>query len=115
MADGEELFLSEENVEAVLADARAELGTMFGTTDENRAVGITGGVEFVELDGPSVVIALTGRFWHARPTVVARVANFLRARIPEVVDVVVSDPAMLLEHEGEGKGNGGPPDSAAAW
>ena len=60
-------------------------------------MGITGRVEFVELDGPSVIIGIYGRFWHERTTVLARVDSFLRQRIPEIVDVDVCDPGMLLE------------------
>jgi hypothetical protein len=36
----------------------------------------------VELDGPFVKLRLTGRFWHERSMVLARVANYLRKRIP---------------------------------
>ena len=50
---GSQLELSEENVEGVLAACRQEIGTMFGYQAENRGVGITGGVDFVELDGPT--------------------------------------------------------------
>lgn len=40
----------------VLSACREELGTLFGYTEENRGVGITGGVDYVEMDGPSVVV-----------------------------------------------------------
>ena len=49
----------------------------------------------MELEGPTVVISLEGRFWHKRSTVLARVANFITDRIPECVDVTVADPSML--------------------
>lgn len=49
--------------------AKRELGTLFGNNAENTAVGITGDCEFVCLDGPSVVVRLTGRFWHEKTTV----------------------------------------------
>lgn len=32
-------------------------------------MGITGDVEFVCLDGPSIVVRLTGRFWHEKSAV----------------------------------------------
>jgi hypothetical protein len=50
---GSQLELSEDNVQGVLAACRQEIGTMFGYQAENRGVGITGGVDFVELDGPT--------------------------------------------------------------
>lgn len=49
--------------------AKNELGTLFGNNAENTSVGITGDCEFVCLDGPSVVVRLTGRFWHEKSTV----------------------------------------------
>ena len=58
---GSQLEMSEEPVLGVLQAAREELGTLFGYTAENRGVGITGGVDFVEMDGPTVVIRLKGR------------------------------------------------------
>ena len=71
--------------------------TMFGYQAENRGVGITGGVDFVELDGPTVVLHLKGRFWHQRPTVLSRVGAYLTARIPEIVDVIVADEYELTD------------------
>jgi hypothetical protein len=47
-------------------------------------VGITGEVDFVELDGVSIVVDLKGRFWHDRKMVLARVEKFVQNRIPEV-------------------------------
>ena len=93
----EELYLSEENVETVLAECKETIGSMFGNSAENRGVGITGDVELVELDGPTVLLGLRGRFWHKRETVLARVGAFLQERIPEIVSVEVSDESMLLE------------------
>ncbi|KAL7532862.1 hypothetical protein ACHAXR_005833, partial [Thalassiosira sp. AJA248-18] len=58
---GSTLELDEETVQGVLAACRQEIGTMFGYQAENRGVGITGGVDFVELDGPTVVLHLKGR------------------------------------------------------
>lgn len=43
---------------------------------------IAGQVELAELDGPFVKISLKGRFWHKRSTVLARVGNYLKQRIP---------------------------------
>ena len=70
---------------------------MFGYQAENRGVGITGGVDFVDLDGPTVILRLKGRFWHQRPTVLTRVGAYLMARIPEIVDVVAEEPWQLTD------------------
>jgi hypothetical protein len=92
---GSQLGLDEDTVLGVLAACRDEVQTMFGYTAENRGVGITGGVDFVALDGPTVILSLKGRFWHERTTVLARVANYLQQRIPEIVEVTVQDPWQL--------------------
>ncbi|KAB2062100.1 hypothetical protein ERO13_A10G120700v2 [Gossypium hirsutum] len=84
------LDLTEENIELVLADARVELAQLFDTE-----VGITGQVELSELDGPFVKISLKGRFWHKRTTVVARVGNYLKQRIPEILEVEIEDEKQL--------------------
>lgn len=94
---GTALPLTEENVEGVLAACQEEIGTLFGYTAENRGVGITGGVDFVELDGPVVILSLKGRFWHTRPMVLERVGAYIMGRIPEVVDVDVLDPYELTQ------------------
>ncbi|PPD99468.1 hypothetical protein GOBAR_DD03514 [Gossypium barbadense] len=82
------LDLTEENIELVLADSR--LAQLFDTE-----VGITGQVELSELDGPFVKISLKGRFWHKRTTVVARVGNYLKQRIPEILEVEIEDEKQL--------------------
>ena len=68
---------------------------MFGTNSESQAVGITGMVEFVELDGPMLVVRLKGRFWHQRSRVVERVSSYVLERIPECVDVIIEDAQQL--------------------
>ena len=97
LPQGSVLELSEENVEGVLAACREEIGTLFGYSAENRGVGITGGVDFLYLDGPSVVVRLKGRFWHLRTTVLERVGAYIKGRIPEVIDVMVEDEWELSE------------------
>ena len=94
---GSVLPLTEENVQGVLAACREEIGTMFGYTAENRGVGITGGVDFVEMDGPIVVLSLKGRYWHQRTTVLDRVGSYIMGRIPEIVDVTVHDEWELTD------------------
>lgn len=98
---GTVLELSEDNVLQILSACRQEIGTLFGYTEENRGVGITGGVDFVEMDGPNVVVSLKGRFWHERKTVLARVGAYLMGRIPEIVDVVVEDEWQLTDEANE--------------
>lgn len=98
---GTQLELDEETVLRLLVACREEIGTLFGYTAENRGVGITGGVDYVELDGPVVVLRLKGRFWHERTTVLARVANYLQQRIPEIIDVTVEDEWQLTQEANE--------------
>jgi hypothetical protein len=98
---GSQLELDLETVLAVLSACRREIGTLFGYTAENRGVGITGGVDFVDLDGPIVVLRLKGRFWHERTTVLNRVANYLQSRIPEIIDVIVEDEWQLTKEANE--------------
>ncbi len=94
---GSILPLTPENVQSILSACRIEIGTMFGYTAENRGVGITGYVDYVDLDGPNVIISLGGRFWHQRVTVLERVEKYVQGRIPEVVSVVVEDPWELTD------------------
>lgn len=101
MVTGSELELSEENVLGILAACREEVGTLFGYTAENRGVGITGGVDLVDLEGPTIILRLKGRFWHERKTVLERVANYLQQRIPEIVEVTVEDPWQLTNEANE--------------
>ncbi|XP_021775263.1 uncharacterized protein LOC110739117 [Chenopodium quinoa] len=84
------LDMTEENIEMVLPDARVELAQLF-----DREVGITGQVELAELDGPFVKIRLRGKFWHKRSTVVARLENYLKQRIPEILEVDIEDEKQL--------------------
>jgi hypothetical protein len=87
--------LTEENVIEVLNECMIDLCTVFGTNAESREVGITGEVEFVDLDGPIVVVRLKGRFWHERSRVVDRVSSYLLERIPELIDVEIEDAQQL--------------------
>jgi len=98
---GSTLEMDEETVIRVLNACREEIGTLFGYTAENRGVGITGGVDYVELDGPVVVLRLKGRFWHQRTTVLDRVSNYLQQRIPEIIDVTVEDEWQLTDEANE--------------
>ena len=95
----EPLVMTEENVEAVLADCEETLGTLFGSNAQSLSVGITGHVELAELNGPFVIVRLSGRFWHARSTVLERVQSFIVERIPECAGVDVEDPSMLDDSE----------------
>lgn len=64
-------------------------------------MGITGGVDYSGLDGPTVVLSLKGRYWHQRTAVLERVGNYLQQRIPEIVDVTVEDPYQLTDEANE--------------
>ncbi|CAK7336194.1 unnamed protein product [Dovyalis caffra] len=97
------LDLTEENVKQVLVDARAEARSLkmvgcvflqFGQIFDT-SVGITGQVELAELDGPFVKISLKGRFWHERSMVLARMGNYLKQRIPEILEVDIEDEKQL--------------------
>ncbi|KAF5736673.1 hypothetical protein HS088_TW14G00823 [Tripterygium wilfordii] len=61
----------------------------------DNSVGITGVVGLAELDGPFVKISLKGKFWHKRSMVLARVANYLKQRIPEILEVEIEDEKQL--------------------
>ncbi|XP_031091091.1 uncharacterized protein LOC115996088 [Ipomoea triloba] len=84
------LDLTEDNIKQVLVDARTELAQLFDTE-----VGITGKVELAEVDGPYVKISLSGKFWHKRSTVLARLGNYLKQRIPEILEVDIEDEKQL--------------------
>lgn len=43
----------------------------------------------MEVDGPTLKVALKGRFWHATDTVMLRVESFVKQRLPEVIDVIL--------------------------
>ena len=58
-------------------------------------------VDYVDMDGPTVVLRLKGRFWHQRTTVLERVANYLQQRIPEIIDVTVEDEWQLTKEANE--------------
>jgi hypothetical protein len=53
---------------------------------------VPGQVDLAELDGPFVKLRLKGKFWHTRATVVARIGNYLKNRIP--VSSSFSRPAI---------------------
>jgi len=53
----------------------------------------------VELDGPSIIVRLTGRFWHKRTGVIERVESYVLERIPECISVEIDDPASLSDEE----------------
>ncbi|XP_076917714.1 uncharacterized protein LOC143577875 [Bidens hawaiensis] len=58
-------------------------------------VGMTGVAELAEVDGPFVKIRLKGRFWHERSLVLARLGNYLKERIPEILEVDIEDEKQL--------------------
>lgn len=90
-------ILTEANVEAALAGFREAAISMFGCHPQASAIGITGDVRLSHIDGPFVSIMLSGKFWHRRETVLANAGTFLRQRIPEICEVDVADPDMLID------------------
>jgi hypothetical protein len=88
-----------DNVQGVLEACRQDIGTMFGYTAENRGVGITGAVDLVDIDGPILMIELSGRFWHPRHRVLQRIKTYMQTRIPELVDVLVSDESQMDDRD----------------
>jgi len=86
----EELSLTEENVLQALLDVREELSALF-----DEAIGMTGTVTLVEVDGPFVTVRMKGRFWHPRGMVLARVGAYLQARIPEIMEVLIESDTQL--------------------
>ena len=80
--DDAPLDLCEENIVSVIEELKKELGTIFGYDDKSREVGITGEIEFTDVDGPVIFIALKGRFWHATDTIMLRVQSYVKQRIP---------------------------------
>lgn len=59
------------------------------------AMWCTGTVELAELDGPFVKLRLQGRFWHKKADVLARVAAYLRRRIPDIIEIDIEDESQL--------------------
>ena len=74
----------------LISCAAFQLAQLFDTS-----VGITGQVDLAELDGPFVKLRLKGKFWHTRATVVARIGNYLKNRIPEILEVEIEDEDQL--------------------
>ena len=102
------MVLTEDNARNVLSACQSELATVFGSNPEALKVGITGGVEFVDLDGPTLVVRLTGRFWHARADVLARIEAYVLERIPECIAVDIEDESQLEEDTYPGAPNDEP-------
>jgi len=60
--DDDVLELSEENAIEIIQEVRDELGTIFGYDPKSREVGITGQIDFVDLDGGVINVALSGKY-----------------------------------------------------
>lgn len=84
------LDLTEDNVKLVLEEARTEFSHIFDTS-----MGMTGVAQLAEVDGPFVKISLRGRFWHERSLILARLGNYLKQRIPEILEVDIEDEKQL--------------------
>lgn len=99
--------LCDENANIVIDEIRNELGTIFGYTADSRAVGITGAIELVEVDGPTIVVSLSGRFWHATDTVMLRVESYIKNRIPEVIEVILDIEKSTIQDDNRLNTDGG--------
>ena len=84
------------------------MGTIFGYDPKSREVGITGEIELVDIDGPTVSIALKGRFWHATDTVMLRVTSYMMQRIPEIIDVELDMDSSDIIDDNRLNDDGGP-------
>lgn len=80
----------------MLQEIRDSLGTLFGYDAKSREVGITGAIDFEDCDGPVVYVRLSGRFWHPTDTVMARVESYFKKRIPEVLEVLLSEAGSAI-------------------
>ncbi|KAF8108805.1 hypothetical protein N665_0104s0120 [Sinapis alba] len=84
------LDLMEDNIRLVLSEASVELAQLFDLSVE-----ITGKVELMELEGLFVKISLRGKFWLTRAMILARIGNYLKQRIPEILEVKIEDEKQL--------------------
>mmetsp|Transcript_4319 Transcript_4319/g.6057 ORF Transcript_4319/g.6057 Transcript_4319/m.6057 type:complete len:126 (+) Transcript_4319:197-574(+) len=97
--NSEPLELCDENAAIVMDELRQELGTIFGYDAQSKNVGITGEIDLVEVDGPTIIVSLKGRFWHATDTVMLRVESFIKNRIPEVLEVVLDQSRSEIKDD----------------
>lgn len=88
---------TEENVLLVLDEFQNAAASMFGRHAAAAEIGISGTIDLVEIDGPVILVQLSGRFWHRRETVLRNADTFVRSKIPEVIAVDVVDPDDLLD------------------
>ena len=91
------LECTEVNARSVIAEFTSLASSMFGEHEQCARVGITGELSFVDLDGPVVLVALRGRFWHRRETVLRNARAYLMQQIPELADVELADPEDELD------------------
>ena len=97
MCDQAPLSCTEEDAARALDEFADLASSMFGRHARCAAVGITGAVELDSLDGPIVLVKLSGRFWHKRATVLRNCRTYLMQRIPELSDVDLADPDDELD------------------
>mmetsp|Transcript_8030 Transcript_8030/g.23995 ORF Transcript_8030/g.23995 Transcript_8030/m.23995 type:complete len:165 (+) Transcript_8030:404-898(+) len=88
----EDLYLCEEHVELALDELRAEYDAVFYRAPELK---MSGDVRLDSIEGCDVVLRLVGMFWHERRGGFGLASNYLRARIPEIADVLPASEQNL--------------------
>eukprot|EP00631_Chrysoreinhardia_giraudii_P006586 CAMPEP_0197417062 /NCGR_PEP_ID=MMETSP1170-20131217/3218_1 /TAXON_ID=54406 /ORGANISM="Sarcinochrysis sp, Strain CCMP770" /LENGTH=163 /DNA_ID=CAMNT_0042944001 /DNA_START=6 /DNA_END=497 /DNA_ORIENTATION=- len=86
------LYLCDDHVDVALGECRERYPAVFYQDD---ALGMSGAVRRVDIDGCAVTLRLDGMFWHERRVVFDLVATYLQARIPEICDVQAASAANL--------------------
>ena len=89
-----DLFLCEAHVELVLEDLRAEYDAVFYKAEDLK---MSGALRLDAIEGCEVRLRLVGMYWHSRAVVFDLASHYLRARIPEIAEVVPVSDANLSD------------------
>ncbi|PKA46994.1 hypothetical protein AXF42_Ash011668 [Apostasia shenzhenica] len=77
---------------AIILDIRESVCFIAEFKRSTLSIGFDG---FAELDDPFVKLRLQEWFWHQRTTVLARLANYMKNWIPEILEVEIEDEKQL--------------------